>query len=437
MELEGVVPTSVLPISIHDLLYLRGVEAARVEFKASWNEGPTAQQVLRTICAFANDYYNVNGGYILLGVEEEKGVAKLPPRGLEAGELERIQRWIRGNCNRLEPAYQPVIGHEVVDGRHLLVIWATGSSWRPHSTPGERSGDRRFWVRLGAETVEAQGTVLTELLQMTRWVPFDDQPAVRFTTNDLRPSLVRDFLREVGSSLLTEPDDREVYRAMQLVTRINSHEVPRNVGLLYFSDAPDRVFPGARIDVVRFPQGAGGDILEERIVRGPLHHQVRDCVGILRNLVTQTVRKHPDRPEATTWYDYPIAAVEEVVANAVHHRDYRVDQPIKVYLYPDEMVITSYPGPVPGIKLEHFAPGKRIPQVPARNRRIGELLKEMRLAEVRSTGVPKIFGAMEANGSPPPRFEFDEDRTFFTVVLPIHPASRSTFSLPAPAPPPP
>ena len=100
-------PTSALPIAVADLLYFRGVEAARVELKSSWNEGPTAQQVLATICAFANDFYNVNGGYIVLGVEERDGVAQLPPRGLDPGELERIQRWIRGNCNRLEPVYQP------------------------------------------------------------------------------------------------------------------------------------------------------------------------------------------------------------------------------------------------------------------------------------------------------------------------------------------
>jgi ATP-dependent DNA helicase RecG len=424
MDLNDSTSTSGLPVSLQDLLYFRGVEAARVEFKGSWNEGPTATQVLRTICAFANDFYNVNGGYIILGVEETAGVAELPPRGLNPAEIERIQRWIRGNCNRLDPVYQPILSHEVVDHRHLLVIWAPGSSMRPHSLPGESAGDRRFWVRLGAETVEARGPILTELLQMTRWVPFDDQPATSFHVNDLRSTLVREVLREVGSALADEPDDRAIYRAMRIVYRINSHEVPRNVGLLFFSDDPDRIFPGARIDVVQFQDGAGGDVLEERIFRGPLHRQVRDCIGYLRNLVGQFVRKHPDRPEASAWSAYPLAAIEEAVVNAMHHRDYRVDQPVKIYLYPRELVVTSYPGPVPGLKPEDFAPGRRIPQVPARNRRIGELLKELKLAETRSTGISKIFRAMAANGSPEPHFEFDDDRTYFTVVLPIHPDSE-------------
>lgn len=143
----------------------------------------------------------------------------------------------------MDPIYQPVLSHEVVDGRHILAIWAHGSFNRPHSLPGERAADRRFWVRLGPETVEARGTVLTELLQMTRWVPFDDQPAPRFDVYELRSTLVREFLKEVGSALIDEPDDREVYRAMQLVYRMNGHEAPRNVALLFFSDEPDRHFP--------------------------------------------------------------------------------------------------------------------------------------------------------------------------------------------------
>jgi predicted HTH transcriptional regulator len=56
-----------------------------------------------------------------------------------------------------------------------------------------------------------------------------------------------------------------------------------------------------------------------------------------------------------------------------------------------------------------------------RNRRIGEFLKELDLTEGRATGIPKILRAMEDNGSPPPEFETDDDRTFFLVRLPVHP----------------
>jgi ATP-dependent DNA helicase RecG len=57
---------------------------------------------------------------------------------------------------------------------------------------------------------------------------------------------------------------------------------------------------------------------------------------------------------------------------------------------------------------------------PCLNRRIGEFLKELDLTEGRSTGIPKILKVMKENGSPPPKFEADEDRTSFLIRLPVH-----------------
>ena len=59
-----------------------------------------------------------------------------------------------------------------------------------------------------------------------------------------------------------------------------------------------------------------------------------------------------------------------------------------------------------------------------RNRRIGEFLKELDLTEGRSTGIPKILRNMEANGSPVPEFETDEDRTYYLVRLPAHSSAK-------------
>ena len=44
-----------LPLNVRDLLHQRRVEGERIEFKAGWN--PDA--ILRTLCAFANDFENL------------------------------------------------------------------------------------------------------------------------------------------------------------------------------------------------------------------------------------------------------------------------------------------------------------------------------------------------------------------------------------------
>ena len=58
--------STTLPINLDNLLHGRGVESVRVEFKAAWDAETTGPQVLKTICAFANDYHNLNGGYAVL-----------------------------------------------------------------------------------------------------------------------------------------------------------------------------------------------------------------------------------------------------------------------------------------------------------------------------------------------------------------------------------
>ncbi len=73
----------------------------------------------------------------------------------------------------------------------------------------------------------------------------------------------------------------------------------------------------------------------------------------------------------------------------------------------------------PAIRMEDFEKGQAVSRR-YRNRRIGEFLKELDLAEGRSTGVPKILRAMRGNGSPAAVFESDEDRTWFLVRLPVH-----------------
>lgn len=48
----------------------------------------------------------------------------------------------------------------------------------------------------------------------------------------------------------------------------------------------------------------------------------------------------------------------------------------------------------------------------------------MKLIEGRNTGFPRVMKALEMNSSAPIRFEYDEQRKFLSVILPIHPSFR-------------
>ena len=96
-----------LPINITELLTCTVVESDRLEFKAGWNP----EAILRTICAFANDFknYGGGGGYIIVGVEEKDGNPVFPPKGIDVKKMDILQKDLLRLCSYLKPAYTPII----------------------------------------------------------------------------------------------------------------------------------------------------------------------------------------------------------------------------------------------------------------------------------------------------------------------------------------
>jgi ATP-dependent DNA helicase RecG len=246
--------------------------------------------------------------------------------------------------------------------------------------------------------------------------------------SDLSRELMVGFLREVGSELAESAASLSVEalgRQMNVVGGAVEAPLPKNVGLLFFHEAPERFFPGTQIDVLWFPEGAGGDRFEEKSFRGPLGRMTREALGyIQRNHLHEIVVKHPQRAEADRFWNFPYAAVEEAVVNAVYHRSYEEREPIEVRISPDELVVLSFPGPDRSISLADLRAGRAVSRR-YRNRRIGEFLKELDLTEGRATGIPKILKVMAANGSPLPLIETDDDRTSFVIRLPVHEGARA------------
>lgn len=424
-----------LPVNIHDLLHGRAVEWERLEFKSGWNP----LDVLHTLCAFANDFRNLGGGYVVLGVEERDGQPVLPPKGLDPATVDAIQKELLNLGNSaIVPPYHPLAVPYDVDGRIILVLWAPGGPTRPYRARTSLAKDRReqaWFIRKGSSTVKARGADETDLLNLAATVPFDDRLNLQARAEDLSRDLMLEFLRDVRSDLLSQAETMslvELARQMQVVGGTPEAPFPVNVGLMFFHAEPWRWFPVTQIDVVWFPEGAGGDRFTEKVFRGPVHRMVREALNYIgRNYVSETVIKHASRPESTRVENFPAVAIEEALVNAVYHRGYDTREPVEVRIDADELVVLSYPGPDRSVGLEQLRAGKAAPRR-YRNRRLGEFLKELDLTEGRGTGIPKILRAMKDNGSPPPEFNFDEDHSYFMVRLPVHPQAHRAADNPTP-----
>lgn len=415
-----------VPISVEKLLEGRIVESNRIEFKAGWNP----ESIVHTVCAFANDIDNIGGGYVVIGVEEDRGMPILPVKGLELSSIDGICKDIVNKCSFIEPRYLPVIEHCKLDGRNIVLLWVPGGSERPYRCPvsfSESKKDRAmraFYIRKGSTTLKAGALEEKELFERARNIPFDDCLNMEASIGDLDKDLIDNFLFSVNSKMY------ESFRSMSLEDEIESLRIvggpremrrPLNVGLLFFCNNLVKFFPYARIEVVWKPDPTGRG-MEETCFSGPLHKQLANALQYIRNMfVREKVFKHPDRAEADRFFSYPFVAIEEALTNAVYHRSYQESEPITVEVTDRSLSITSLPGPDRTISDDDIDNLHLVSKF-YRNRRIGDFLKELGLAEARNTGIPTIVEAMESNGSPPPVIETDADRRYFRIILQIHPS---------------
>lgn len=415
-----------LHINIEDLLSARTVESDRIEFKEGWN--PDA--IYRSICAFANDFDNIGGGYILVGVAEDEitKTAKRPVKGLTTAELSEIQRKMVGFNNLLQPVFHPHLFIEEVDSKKIIVLWIPGGSNRPYQVPEQVTASVKrnfYYIRKYASSTKANLEEQQELISLANQIPFDDRANTQAKVENISMLLVKNYLSKISSKLAEQVgkiSDKELLSQMELISGPDEYIFPRNVGLMMFSENPELFFPCIRVEIIDFPNGDAGDYEEQDPITGPIPEQINRVLKFLKDkLVKEKVIKPADKAESIRIASYPYQAIEETLVNAFYHRDYQQREPIEIRIYPNSIVFINHGGPDRSIRLESFNSGQ-VRNRRYRNRRLGEFLKELELTEGRATGIPTILKTLKNNGSPIPKFSTDDDRTFFEVELFIHPA---------------
>ncbi|MDE6593066.1 MAG: putative DNA binding domain-containing protein, partial [Oscillospiraceae bacterium] len=404
-----------IPINIDELIKLRIIESERIEFKRDWN--PTS--VIHSICAFANDIDNVGGGYIVIGVEEKDGSPVLPVCGIEQERIDGIMKELVGLCHCIEPLYNPVVQPVLFHGKYIIVIWVAGGCGRPYKTSKDvfaEKSNKLYYIRKFSNTIIASPAEEKELFYVSTDIPFDDRPHLAADISDLDLGLLRQHLKEIGSSLYdlsVKMDVLDIAKDMQLISGPPENPKPLNVGILMFSEQTERYFRYARIEVVDIPDPTGSNMVE-KVFTGPIQRQLNDALGFIKNyILKEAVIKSENTAEAERVFNYPYAAIEEILANAVYHRSYQINEPITVRVSPSGMEITSFPGfdcSISDESIERQDIRARI----YRNRRIGDFLKELKLIEGRNTGFPNAIKALKSNGSGSLKFEMDENRSYLS-----------------------
>ena len=413
-----------LPINIEDLLNKRRIESNRIEFKADWNP----DKIYHTICAFATDLENIGGGYILVGVEEENGIAKRPVKGLAENEIDRILKAMVGYDAKISPTYLTKVSPEEVDGKTILAIWVPAGVNRPYSVTESviaKKSMPKFYVRSKSSTIEAKGEILDEVRELANRIPFDERGNASARVEDISSVLVYEHLKKVGSKLASSFMAKpllDILDEMDLLTGPTENRQIKNCAIMMFCEHPERFFPVTQVDIVLFPEGSIDNpdlMIEVPKIVGPIPQIINDTLSYLRtNVIRKKIIKPTDTEKSNKIFNYPYQAFEEAVVNALYHRDYQEREPVEITVEPTHVDILSYAGPDRSISAEAIKAARKLKARRYRNRRLGDFLKELDLTEGRATGIPTIQKALRDNGSMAATIETDENRAYFLLTIP-------------------
>ena len=192
----------------------------------------------------------------------------------------------------------------------------------------------------------------------------------------------------------------------------------KNFAILMFGKKPLDFFYGAYTVFSTYKGRDRSEPTGERqLISGTIVQQARRLIDVLQAESYTIFDKTTDTPNQV---NYPSIAIKEAVVNALVHRDYESDQPVRVTIFADRIEIFS-PGGLPiQVDREKFRTGKATAYW--RNQALNYLFNKLQLAQAEGQGIPTILKAMRAEGCPDPVFEIGPESV--TCILPAHPRLR-------------
>lgn len=391
-------------------------ESNYIELKAAAEGCP---KITDTLSAFSNQS---GGGKIIFGIDERQNYIVCGV--YDAADL---QRKIMEQSLQMEPEVRPLCTVAVVDGK--TVVCAEIQEIDHFAKPCFYKGKGRL---KGSYVRVADGDRLMTEYEVYSYEAFKQKlqdelrDVPRAQTKHLATTEFAKYMLELKSKKPNFANlSDEMLCDLQGFTRDGA---PTLAGIMLFSFYPQAFFPQLCITAVSIPgtemsvTGAVGErFIDNQKIEGTIPQMIGDALNFIRRNMKEATVIDPTTGKRADRTEYPMAAVRELVINALVHRDYSIhteSAPITIRMYRDRMEIENPGGLYGRMTLD------RLGQVSAdtRNPFLANALEIMGETENRYSGIPTVIHAMEEHGLPAP--VFTDDRGVFRVTL--YNAARNT-----------
>ncbi|MCX6327752.1 MAG: putative DNA binding domain-containing protein [Bacteroidia bacterium] len=285
-------------------------EQQSIEYKQSWHD-----DYLKWVCGFAN----AQGGIIFIGIDDN---------GIVVG-VDNYKKLMDDIPNKVNNSMGITVEVNLKkkSGKYFIQI-ITHSYSVPISLRG------RYYYRSGSTKQELTGAALNEFLLRKSGKTWDDVIEPRANFEEINQKTVATFLKaSENAGRLPENDDLTLPELFEKL-RLTENGQLKRAAIILFGKDPAKFYPNTFVKIGRF----GKDDTDLKF------HETEEgnLIVLLQAVLNQLNHKFLTRPiefegmHRIEKGEYPIAAVREMLLNALIHRNY-MGAPIQIRVYDDKI----------------------------------------------------------------------------------------------------
>ena len=385
---------------------LTDLESDRIERTVSTNN---TDKFSEAICAFSNDYPNhKETGYLLIGVKDNGELSGLKVTDKLLLDLADI----RTNGNVLPQPALTINKYSFPEGDVAVV------AVQPAAHPPVRYKGK-VWIRTGPSKAVANETEEKRLIEKRTATAktFDALPCWGTSIDDLNLTLFKnDYLQKAIDEETLLQNNRSIKQQLASLRFYDlMNDCPTNAGILCLGIDTIRFMPGAYIQYVKFNGTSITDeVMNEKQFRGNLVTGLRTIDEFIQYhlVIEKPVFKTVLRQDKVL--NYPYKALRELVMNALMHRNYESNSPIKLYEFSDRIEIQNSGGLYGEANIRNF------PRVnDYRNPVLAEVIKNLGYVNRFNVGIANAEADLARQGNPPLIFDLGLETQFLVKIRAI------------------
>lgn len=385
---------------------LLALESDRTERKSSISN---KDRLCEAICAFANDLPDHRApGVIFIGASDNGGCAGLSV----TDDLLLNLASLRSDGN-IVPFPSMTVQKKQLNGCEMATVIVQPSDAPPVRYQG------RVWIRVGPRRAIATPEEERRLSEKRRArdQPYDLRPVASATVEDLDLDLfARTYLPASVAPDVLEGNQRTIDQqlaSLRLVAIQGRQPVPTVIGILVLGKDPPQFVPGAYAQFLRVDGTGLSDPIRDAVtISGPLPEFLRELEEKLEAHI-ETARDLTSGPVEILRPDYPVVALQQLVRNAVLHRNYESSNaPIRINWFSDRIEILSPGGPYGQVNRSNFG----VPGITDyRNSYLAEAMRNLGYVQKFGVGIQLAKSELQKNGNPPLEYQIED--TYILAIL--------------------